>query len=126
MGEIVQYRSMRATEMSAQEAQSSADNMEALTDSMHDIASKTKRETVSMRVITSVTLFFLPGTFVAVWSLNAMPNSSSNADTPSDFDEHRYHPLFRRAGVSSESITDLLSNLPPYHGPHLSGLVLDG
>jgi hypothetical protein len=67
MGEILQYRSMRATEMSAHEAQSSADNMEALTDSMHDIASKTKRETVSMRVITSVTLFFLPGTFVATF-----------------------------------------------------------
>lgn len=47
-------------------AQFSADKMETITGSMHEIAQKTKQETVSMRVITSVTLFFLPGTFVAV------------------------------------------------------------
>lgn len=33
---------------------------------MHLIAVKTKEETVSMRVITLVTLFFLPGTFISV------------------------------------------------------------
>jgi hypothetical protein len=33
---------------------------------MHAIAKKTEQETVSMRVITSVTLFFLPATFIAV------------------------------------------------------------
>jgi Mg2+ and Co2+ transporter CorA len=55
------------------QAQKSAKNMEAMsqrmeliTADMHEIAQKTQRETVSMRVITLVTLFFLPGTFIAV------------------------------------------------------------
>jgi hypothetical protein len=34
--------------------------------SMHEIAEKTKQETVSMRIITLVTLFFLPGISIAV------------------------------------------------------------
>jgi Mg2+ and Co2+ transporter CorA len=50
----------------AQRAQQSADHMETMTTEMHEIAKKTKQETVSMRVITTVTLFFLPATFIAV------------------------------------------------------------
>ena len=41
-------------------------NMILMTDDMNDIARKTKIETVSMKVITVVTLFFLPGTFISV------------------------------------------------------------
>lgn len=37
-----------------------------MTIDMHVIAQKTKVETVSMRIITWVTLFFLPGTFISV------------------------------------------------------------
>ena len=37
-----------------------------MTEDMNDIARKTKIETVSMKVITLVTLFFLPGTFISV------------------------------------------------------------
>jgi hypothetical protein len=33
---------------------------------MSDLTQKTKQETVMMRVITLVTLFFLPGTFISV------------------------------------------------------------
>jgi hypothetical protein len=40
--------------------------MELMTKDMHIIALKTKSETVSMRIITLVTLFFLPGTFISV------------------------------------------------------------
>jgi hypothetical protein len=50
----------------AKKAQQSADHMETMTIEMHEIAKKTKQETVSMRVITTVTLFFLPATFIAV------------------------------------------------------------
>ena len=50
----------------AEKAQMSAEKMEALTEQMNDIAIKTERETVSMRIVTIVTLFFLPGTFVSV------------------------------------------------------------
>ena len=35
---------------------------------MENIAVKTQLETVSMRIITLVTLFFLPGTFISVSS----------------------------------------------------------
>ncbi|KAH8707101.1 hypothetical protein GQ44DRAFT_831069 [Phaeosphaeriaceae sp. PMI808] len=64
---ILQYRSNKASESSAKKAEVSASQMAALTLDMHEIAQKTKRETVSMRVITSVTLFFLPATFLATF-----------------------------------------------------------
>ncbi|KAI4211270.1 MAG: hypothetical protein LQ351_005954 [Letrouitia transgressa] len=41
-------------------------NMMAMTSDMGKLARKTKTETVSMKIITLVTLVFLPGTFVAV------------------------------------------------------------
>ena len=41
-------------------------NMEKLTREMNELAQKTTQETVSMRIITLVTLFFLPGTFISV------------------------------------------------------------
>jgi len=40
--------------------------MEHMTTEMKDIAQKTQTETVSMKIITLVTLFFLPGTFISV------------------------------------------------------------
>ncbi|KAF2852756.1 hypothetical protein T440DRAFT_391296 [Plenodomus tracheiphilus IPT5] len=64
---ILQYRSMRASELLAKKAQVSAKNMEGMTEAMWDVARKTEQETVSMRVITSVTLFFLPATFIATF-----------------------------------------------------------
>lgn len=57
---------MRTSVVFAKKAHISAKNMETLTNSMHEIAQKTKQETVSMRIITLVTLFFLPGTFIGV------------------------------------------------------------
>jgi Mg2+ and Co2+ transporter CorA len=57
---------MEASKMLAEKAQQSAAKMEVMTEKMHDIAIKTKQETVSMRIITLVTLFFLPGTFISV------------------------------------------------------------
>lgn len=50
----------------AQRAQTSATNMERMTEAMHEIAHQTKMEAANMRIITLVTLFFLPGTFVSV------------------------------------------------------------
>lgn len=57
---------MKTSAEFARRAQQSADHMERMTIEMNDIAKKTKQETVSMRVITTVTLFFLPATFIAV------------------------------------------------------------
>jgi len=47
-----------------------------MTTDMNDIARKTKIETVSMKVITVVTLFFLPGTFISVCELFLYVNFS--------------------------------------------------
>lgn len=63
---ILQYRGVKANENFARKAEYSASRMEAMTVEMHGIAKKTEQETVSMRVITTVTLFFLPATFIAV------------------------------------------------------------
>jgi hypothetical protein len=59
----------------ASKSQQSADNMEkmtrnmeTLTKEMNELAQKTTQEAVSMRIITLVTLFFLPGTFISVGS----------------------------------------------------------
>lgn len=40
--------------------------MEDMTSHMQDIADRTEKETVSMRIITLVTMFFLPATFISV------------------------------------------------------------
>ena len=63
---ILEYKSVKANEYFAKKSQESANNMEAMTRKMRITAEKTERETISMRVITSVTLFFLPATFLAV------------------------------------------------------------
>lgn len=64
---ILQHRSVKTSADFAKRAQQSADHMERMTREMHEIAKKTKQETVSMRVITTVTLFFLPATFIATF-----------------------------------------------------------
>ena len=66
MSGILQHRSSKASEFYAKESRESAARMEIMTVKMQDLAMKTKQETVSMRVITTVTLFFLPATFIAV------------------------------------------------------------
>lgn len=63
---ILEYRRLETSKLLAEKAQASALNMEDMTREMHEIARKTKQETVSMRIITLVTLFFLPGTFISV------------------------------------------------------------
>jgi len=55
---ILEYENMKATRTFASKAQASAEEMEKLT-------KQTKRETVSMKVITLVTMFFLPATFIS-------------------------------------------------------------
>lgn len=64
---ILQYRGLQASESFTQEARRSIYNMDAMATSMHEIAEKTKQETVSMRIITLVTLFFLPGISIATF-----------------------------------------------------------
>lgn len=55
---ILDYQNTQANKYSTK-------SMFTMTEDMNDIARKTKIETVSMKVITLVTLFFLPGTFIS-------------------------------------------------------------
>ena len=80
-------QNMEASKILAGKAHESTRNMEGITREMHVIAQKTKQETVSMRVITLVTLFFLPGTFISVRLLSL---SQHLADKHADTYEHRH------------------------------------
>ncbi|KAF1354717.1 hypothetical protein BDV97DRAFT_88808 [Delphinella strobiligena] len=55
---LLNHQNMRASKLSTMK-------MEKVTDGMHQIAKRTQQETVSMRIITLITLIFLPGTFVS-------------------------------------------------------------
>ena len=63
---ILDYKSVNMNLANAEKQHISATNMEKLTHEMREIALKTEEETISMRVVTIVTLLFLPGTFVSV------------------------------------------------------------
>jgi hypothetical protein len=60
------YQKAGASMKVAARSQQSTESMEAMTKDMHIIAQQTKRETMSMHIITLVTLFFLPGTSISV------------------------------------------------------------
>ena len=59
LSSILEFQNTQANKYSTK-------SMFTMTEDMNDIARKTKIETVSMKVITLVTLFFLPGTFISV------------------------------------------------------------
>ncbi|CZR62157.1 uncharacterized protein PAC_12054 [Phialocephala subalpina] len=62
---ILNKRAIETSKALGKRAQFTAERMEKVNDSMHEIAKKTQQETVSMKIITLVTLFFLPGTFIS-------------------------------------------------------------
>ena len=66
LASMLQWKATQSNLDLAQDAQTSTKNMETMTQAMHTIAYDTKMEAVNMRIITLVTLFFLPGTFVSV------------------------------------------------------------
>jgi Mg2+ and Co2+ transporter CorA len=67
---ILDYANAQANKELTLKAQNSAQQMENMTNRMMDIAIKTEQETVVMRIVTVVTLFFLPATFVSVSFVN--------------------------------------------------------
>ncbi|KAK5695171.1 hypothetical protein LTR97_008677 [Elasticomyces elasticus] len=74
---ILSYESMEANRQLAEKASISAENMEML-------AQKTKLEAVSMRIITLVTLFFLPGTFISTLMSTPIVTFAPGSSSPSD------------------------------------------
>lgn len=59
---------MQASVWLAKEAKDSAIRTETMTMDMHTFADKSKRDAEAMKIITVVTLVFLPATFVSVWN----------------------------------------------------------
>lgn len=71
------HQSGKRVEMMTNDMHQSSLEMEAMTKSMKKVAEKTAIQTSSMHLITWVTLFFLPATFVAV-RLFGLPSFSSS------------------------------------------------
>ena len=90
VGGMLQHQSSKASEYYAKESRKSAARMEKMTLTMQDLAVKTTQETVSMRVITTVTLFFLPATFIAVSHRSTVQGNGALTDDTSDFHEHKH------------------------------------
>lgn len=63
---LIQHTNIQTSKAFQLLAQTSTNEMMQWTHRMHEIAIKTKQETLSMHVITIFTLIFLPGTFIAV------------------------------------------------------------
>lgn len=57
------------------------EKMEMLTTSMHRVGNLSQKEAIAMRIVTVVTLIYLPATFVSV-SLSLFPSKSPLADPP--------------------------------------------
>lgn len=64
---LSQHTSIQTSKAFQLVAQTSSNEMMKWTEKMHEIAIKTKQETLSMHVITVFTLIFLPGTFIATF-----------------------------------------------------------
>ncbi|QDS71141.1 hypothetical protein FKW77_009924 [Venturia effusa] len=62
---ILESNQQNQAQQSANKMQNMTEGMQILTEEMHALAFKTQREAVSMKIITLVTLFFLPATFIA-------------------------------------------------------------
>jgi len=78
--QLFEHRNMSANKSFTMKAQESATSMEELTKQMREIASKTEQETIFMRIVTLVTLFFLPGTFVATLMSTDIVRFQNNGD----------------------------------------------
>lgn len=72
--------SARNMELMTQDMSAMTQDMSVMTRDTNQIAKKTKLETVSMRIITLVTLFFLPGTYISVSRLASGPQISRQQD----------------------------------------------
>ncbi|KAE9381938.1 hypothetical protein N431DRAFT_360451, partial [Stipitochalara longipes BDJ] len=83
---VLEYRSMEANKIFAEKAEASTREMQSMTEEMNALTQKTKQETVSMRIITLVTLFFLPGTFISTIMSTDILQYSKIPDT-NDYEE---------------------------------------
>ena len=69
-------------QLSARNTETMTHDMSEMTHDMNRVAKKTKLETISMRIVTLVTLLFLPGTFISVGgpvSRRTAPENQANS-----------------------------------------------
>lgn len=78
MFSVLDHQNKKASEYFATKAQLSAMRMEEISEDMREMTRKTKRETVSMKILAGVTVFYLPGTFVSV----RIATSHTHSDVP--------------------------------------------
>jgi len=86
---ILDFDNVQMNKLSTEKQQISALKMQTMTHEMREIASKTEKETVSMRIVTWVALFFLPGTFVSV-SLEPFAGYETKLKLNFDADGYEY------------------------------------
>ena len=106
---ILEHQNAESNRILATEAQRLAKDTEVLTYGSLKLAEKTKQETVSMRIITLVTLAFLPGTFISVCLLVSLTMGVlSMAELRPDTNEYRYHqiPIHRGRDFSKTCATE--------------------
>jgi hypothetical protein len=88
--EISNKRAVETSRIYAKRSQLSTDRIEKMTDAMFEIAEKTQQETVSMKIITLVTLFFLPGTFISVRLTSSLPKTILVRAQPNEIAKPKY------------------------------------
>ncbi|KAK0714741.1 hypothetical protein B0H67DRAFT_490888 [Lasiosphaeris hirsuta] len=82
---LSQHTSIQTSKAFQLVAQTSSDEMMKWTHKMHEIAVKTKQETLSMHVITIFTLIFLPGTFIATFFSSGVLNWDDDGTLGADY-----------------------------------------
>lgn len=85
--------------------------MEKIADAMFEIAKKTQQETVSMKIITLVTLFFLPGTFISVSLIPPNQNHFRKGAQPNEMANPKYLLL---QTIMSTDIIQFRDNVKEY------------
>ncbi|KAE8444669.1 hypothetical protein EG329_014326 [Mollisiaceae sp. DMI_Dod_QoI] len=119
--EISNKRAVETSRISAKRAQLSTDRMEKMTDAMFEIAKKTQKETVSMKIITLVTLFFLPGTFISV-SFTPPPPKFISARVQHSEIANPMHPLIQT--IMSTDIIKFQDNAKEYQWGALNWYIM--
>ncbi|RDL30167.1 uncharacterized protein BP5553_10445 [Venustampulla echinocandica] len=94
------YCNMEASKRFAEKAAASTSEMQIMTEEMNALAQKTKQETVSMRIITLVTLFFLPGTFISTIMSTDILQYSKIPDTNNFKEDYSSTALKRYATIT--------------------------
>ncbi|KAL6717941.1 hypothetical protein ACLMJK_004026 [Lecanora helva] len=106
---LLDFQNKEYNELVTNQSNVSTLNMENMATEMNEIALKTKTETVSMKVITLVTLFFLPGTFIStLMSTDIFQNHDNNPNAPNPYRNLGPLPLYLAISLPLTAVTLLI------------------